>query len=127
MSSETNEKPMIDRAKRYQSHALVDFRKYKRLPFGVHSGVLLDLSTTGFKMAFTGEVKAETGKYYWISIPLSPLGIMAPERFTAKIECKWFDEGKYRIGGVFVGLNELNTSLLEKVITTIGDKGGLSL
>lgn len=113
----------VDRQKRYQSHALVDFKKNRWLPIGIHSGVLLDLSMSGFKMEFTGEVKANSGSTYWISIPLSPLGILAPAKFNAKIKCRWFDQERYRIGGTFSNLSESDKLILQKVIEKLDERG----
>ena len=66
------------RAHRYISHALVEVRRFKLLPFFCDSAVLLDISASGFKLEFTGEVKVSPGNQYWLNIPLSPLGIYAP-------------------------------------------------
>ena len=100
---------------------LVDFKKYKWWPFGVHSGVLLDLSLGGFKMEFTGEVSIKAPSSYWISIPLSPLGINHPLRFQAKVEVRWFDENRFRIGGTFAGLEEADEHVLEQVVEKLGN------
>lgn len=118
MSSKTD-----DRNTRYTSHALVELRKSKIIPFGIHSGVLLDLSLGGLKMEFTGESKAKQGSSYWITIPLSPLGINAPKKFMARIECRWFDNERYRLGGSFVGLEEVDTNLLQQIISKLEERG----
>jgi hypothetical protein len=51
-----------ERESRYASHALVELRRFKILPFGVHSAVLLDVSLGGFKIEFTGEINAKPGE-----------------------------------------------------------------
>ena len=112
-----------DRTTRYTSHALVEFKKNKILPFGIHSGVLLDLSLGGLKMEFTGESQAKEGKSYWITIPLSPLGIKAPKKFTAKIQCRWFDGDKFRLGGSFLGLQEVDLHILQQIINKLNERG----
>lgn len=110
------------RQNRFQSHALVEIRKYKHLPFGVNSAVLLDISIGGFKAEFTSEVKAKPGEKFWISIPLSPLGIFAPSKFMCQAEFRWFDQKRFRVGGVFFKINEADTLILEKVIKTLQEK-----
>ena len=101
------------RAKRYVSHALVEIRRYKWLPFFCHSAVLLDISTGGFKLEFTGEVEAAPGNQYWLNIPLSPLGIPAPARFICRCECRWFDPHRFRIGGTFLKISSTDQMLIE--------------
>lgn len=118
MSSKTE-----DRKTRYKSHALVEFKKAKWLPFGVHSGVLLDLSLDGFKLEFTGEVYVKPNSTSWVSIPLSPLGIKAPGKFQGKVEVRWFDEKRFRIGGTFQGLSTTDKQILAQVIEVLEEKG----
>lgn len=111
MSSKT-----INRETRYTSHVLVELRRNKWWPFDVHSGVLLDLSMGGFKLELTGEKLVTTPSNYTISIPLSPLGIDHPRNFSARIETRWFDERKFRLGGIFSSLSEKDKTLLESLI-----------
>lgn len=113
----------IQRAERLVSHALVEIKKHKWLPFGTHSAVLLDLSTTGFKLEFTGEVSSKPGEKYWLSIPLAPLGVSSPSQLLCRVECKWFDNAKYRIGGVFCQLTDSETSTIEHVVQILKDRG----
>jgi hypothetical protein len=44
----------VGRPERFISHALVEVRKYKLFPFFIQSGILLDMSTAGFKAEYTG-------------------------------------------------------------------------
>ena len=107
------------RPTRYVSHALVEVRKFKSLPLFCHSAVLLDISSSGYKIEFTSEVKMEPGTKCWLNIPLSPLGIYAPKKLAVQSECRWFDERRFRIGGVFVDLNKQDLLLIEQIIVTL--------
>lgn len=113
------------RQERFVSHALVEVRASRYFPIGIHSAVLLDISLGGFKLEFTGEVAAAPGKQYWLIIPLAPLGIFAPKRLMCKVECRWFDEKRYRIGGVFVGLSKTDQLLVEQTIESLKQHGQL--
>ena len=114
------------RENRYPSHALVELRKYKHLPFFVHSAVLLDISLGGFKIEFTGEVAAKPGDNYWLNIPLTPLGIYAPNRLLCRGECRWFDEKRFRVGGVFMQLTKSDHNIIEQVVETLKKRGALA-
>lgn len=116
----------IARENRYPSHALVEVCKFKHLPFGIHSAVLLDISQSGFKAEFTTEVRVRPGTKYWLSIPLTPLGIFAPARLLCRGECRWFDEKKFRIGGTFAELDKTDRHILEQVIETLRERGALT-
>lgn len=112
----------IQREPRLTSHALVEVRRYRYLPFLAHSAVLLDISLAGFKLEFTGEVKAKPGNQYWLNIPLRPLGIYSPDRLNCKVECRWFDEKRFRIGGVFMSLSKTERLIVEQVLETLKQK-----
>ena len=107
------------RAQRYISHALVEVRRFKILPFFCDSAVLLDISVGGFKLEFTGEVQVAPGNQYWLSIPLSPLGIYAPKRLNCRCECRWFDDTRYRIGGTFIDLSKTDQMLIEQIVSSL--------
>lgn len=109
----------IKRQKRVSSHALIEIRKYKYLPFICHSGVLLDISVGGFKMEFTGEVLVTPGQTYWINIPLSPLKIYAPKKLQCKVEVRWFDALRFRIGGIFLDLNRTDALLIDQIVSSL--------
>lgn len=111
------------RQERFISHALVEVRKYKWLPFGIHSGVLLDISLQGFKLEFTGEFSAKPGDIFWLNIPLAPLGIYSPSRLVCQTETRWFDEKKFRIGGVFTELDKTQRLIIDQIIETLQMKG----
>lgn len=110
------------RADRFTSHALVEVRKFKKLPLFCHSAVLLDLSLSGFKIEFTSEVKAEPGERYWLNIPLGPLGIYAPKKILVQAESRWFDQQRCRIGGVFLELSKREKIILEQIIESINNR-----
>lgn len=113
----------VNREPRITSHALVDVKKFKHLPFFTESAVLLDLSVAGFKLEFTGEVESKPGVQYWLSIPLRPLGITSPNKLMCRAECRWFDESRFRIGGVFVNLTKADRLILEQVLEALRSKG----
>ena len=113
------------RAKRYVSHALVEVRRFKWLPFFCHSAVLLDISTIGFKLEFTGETDVAPGAQYWLNVPLSPLGILAPTRFICRCECRWFDPQRFRIGGTFLNMTNTDSMLIEQIVASLKTRGQL--
>ncbi|SME90576.1 PilZ domain-containing protein [Pseudobacteriovorax antillogorgiicola] len=127
MSSESKpiQKIAKNRAQRYISHALVEVRRFKLLPFFCDSAVLLDISIGGFKLEFTGEIKVVPGNQYWLNIPLSPLGIYAPKRLICKSECRWFDDTRYRIGGTFIDLTKTEQMLIEQIVSSLKSRGQL--
>jgi hypothetical protein len=112
-----------DRESRFSSHAVVELRRFKRLPFGIHSGVLLDISLSGFKVEFTGEIVARAGEQFWLNVPLAPLGIYAPARLLCRGECRWFDAKRFRVGGVFTQLTKPERHIVEQVIETLKKRG----
>jgi hypothetical protein len=102
---------------------LVEVRRFKHFPFFADSAVLLDLSMAGFKLEFTGEVEAKPGMQYWLNIPLRPLGIYSPAKLLCKAECRWFDQNRFRIGGVFVSLSKSDRHILEQVLDSLKERG----
>lgn len=121
-----DEAPADDRQPRYSSHALVEIRKFKHLPFGVRSAVLLDISLAGFKVEYTSEGSARPGDQFWVSIPLSPLGIYAPHRLLCRVECRWFDGKRFRIGGVFMDLSKTERHIIDQVVETLKTRGAIT-
>ena len=122
--AEGAQKTAVARQPRYLSHAIVEIRKFKHLPFFAHSAVLLDISLSGYKVEFTGEVQVEAGQKFWVNIPLTPLGIYAPSRLVCRAECRWFDPKRYRIGGVFIDLSATDRQVIQHVVETLGSRGG---
>lgn len=121
MAAEDNntDRESTARPDRYTSHALVEVRRFRRLPLFCQSAVLLDISISGFKIEFTSEHIVEPGSRYWLNIPLSPLGIYAPRRLNLLGESRWFDQNRFRIGGVFLDLTKRDKIVLEQIIETI--------
>ncbi len=113
----------VKRAERFVSHALVEVRKYRHLPFFVDSAVSLDISIGGFKIEFTSDRVAKPGEKFFLSIPLSPLGIFAPARLTAKGECRWFDGKRYRVGGTFSGITDSDRMVIQRVVENLQQRG----
>ncbi len=101
---------------RFISHALVEIKKNKLWPFGTMSAVLLDISVNGCKVELTQDVRLKVGEQYWISIPLIPLKIFAPDYLILKMECRWFDEEKYRFGCVFMQLELEHKDIIIRII-----------
>lgn len=118
-----NKQAKIERPERYVSHALVEVRKFKHLPFFAHSAILLDISIAGFKLEFTAEIKVNRGDVYWLHIPLAPLGIFAPKRIICQSECRWFEEKNYRMGGVFTNLSKTDRLIIDQAIETLRRQG----
>ena len=105
------------REDRFISHTLVEIKRFKWLPIGVHSAVLLDVSSSGFKAEFTGENSVVPGSQYWLSIPLSPLGIYIPKNILCRCECRWFDHRRFRMGGTFIDVSRRDQLLIDQIIT----------
>lgn len=122
MAHNQSQQPDPDRPQRFMSHALVEVRKFKRLPFLIQSGILLDMSSAGFKIEFTSmNPKVKRGDSLWLHIPLSPLGIRGPGVLSCKIEVRWFDERASRMGGVFIDLDHLSLLTIEQIISRFKD------
>ncbi len=126
MTTNEPKQPSSERPQRYVSHALVEVRRVRFIPFLAHSAVLLDISLSGFKIEFTGETSAHPGQTLWLTIPLSPLGIFAPYKFTCKVEVKWYDERRRRIGGVFLNLTPQERLIVEQLVAALNDRGALA-
>ena len=111
--------------KRFASHALVEIKKIKWLPFGAMSALLLDISLHGFKVELTKEHQIEELSQYWMTIPLSPFNLSSPSKITFQIETKWFDEESMRLGGVFLNLSKKQTLVINKIIELMKINGNL--
>jgi hypothetical protein len=123
-SSEAHQQDAFkNRPTRVTSHALVEVRRFKHLPFFAQSAVLLDISLGGFKIEFTGETQVKPGTQCWLSIPLRPLGIYSPERLVCQAECRWFDSHRYRVGGVFMSLTKTERLIIEQILDALKERG----
>jgi c-di-GMP-binding flagellar brake protein YcgR len=105
-----------ERSERFFSHAIVEVRPSRWLPWGIRSGILLDVSEGGCKFEFASRHEIETGKKFWLTIPLSSLGISDPWTFSCEVECRWFDPAKYRAGVIFLNLSAQDQSLISQVV-----------
>jgi hypothetical protein len=112
------------RPERFISHALVEVRRFKHLPFFVQSGILLDMSTAGFKIELTASsAKIHQGQSMWLQMPMSPLGIRGLKDLLCKVDVKWYDEKAARLGGVFVDLDPLSRMLVEQIVSRLKENG----
>ena len=121
----TNTQPSSGRAERFLSHALVEVRRFKFLPFFIRSAVLLDISLGGYKLEFTGEMIVRPGDQYWLNVPLTPLGIYAPSRLMIRSEVRWFDERRYRVGGTFIDLTDTDRLIIDQILDSLKKRGFL--
>lgn len=114
---------MTERADRFQSHALVELRKFRWFSWLQKSAVLLDLSQGGFKLEFTAPTTVRSGERLWLTIPLRPLGVMGPPAVVLRIEVKWFDQGRGRVGGIFIKSSPVERMLLAQVMENLRQRG----
>jgi hypothetical protein len=120
---EANGDSIVKRAKRVESHALVDIKTSTWNPFSTTSAVLLDLSWQGFKIEFVNQVKVKPGSKLSMSVPLASFGILAPSRLKLKIQVKWFDSRMMRAGGIFEPENHEQDYLIQKIIDVLTLRG----
>lgn len=123
MADKEQTNDQTDRRTRYTSHALIEVRRWRFWPFGVTSGVLLDMSIDGFKLEFTSEYTCKILDRLWITLPLGPLGILAPMRLSLPVEVRWFDGRRFRIGGVYLGLTSDQKIIVQQVVKSLKERG----
>lgn len=111
------------RAKRIESHALVDVKTSVWNPLSVSSAVLLDLSWQGFKIEFVNPVKIKPGSRLTMTVPLSSFGILAPAKLKLKIQVKWYDPRMLRAGGIFEPESHEQDYLIQKIIDVLTLRG----
>jgi hypothetical protein len=114
---------VVKRAKRIESHALVDIRMSAWNPLSVASAVLLDLSWQGFKLEFVNSVKIKPGTNLIMNIPLASFGILAPAKLKLKIQVKWYDARMLRAGGIFEPESHEQDYLIQKIIDVLTLRG----
>ncbi len=119
MAEQQGSQQSNNRPERYISHALVEVRRYRWWPLGVQSAVLLDLSTHGFKIEFTGKFHCKADESFWMTIPLSPFEISGPSDILLRITVKWFDDSKMRMGGVFELAEPQQVAFLGQIIEKV--------
>lgn len=124
MALDQSTKKDKDRPERFISHALVEVRRFKSLPFSVQSGILLDMSTAGFKIEFTSnDIKLKPGDERWLHIPMSPLGLRGMKDLVCRIEVRWFEPATARLGGVFIELDSMSQMLVEQIVHKLRENG----
>ncbi|MCY4444247.1 MAG: PilZ domain-containing protein [Proteobacteria bacterium] len=105
---------------RHRTYILAELKKYRWVPLlSTYSGVVLDISEAGVKVAFSGNVDVKPYSHYFVRIPLSPLGISKPRFFECKLEVKWFDQRNFRLGGLFINISDVQKSLLAKMVESV--------
>jgi hypothetical protein len=114
---------VIKRARRIESHALVDVKMSLWNPLAVSSAILLDLSWQGFKIEFVNGVKIKPGSRLTMSIPLASFGILAPAKLKLKIQVKWYDPRMQRAGGIFEPESHEQDYLIQKIIDVLTLRG----
>ncbi len=111
------------RAKRIESHALVDVKMSSWNPLATSSAILLDLSWQGFKIEFINPVKLKPGSRLTMTVPLSSFGILAPAKLKLKIQVKWYDARMLRAGGIFEPESHEQDYLIQKIIDVLTLRG----
>ena len=114
-----DEMSIVKRAKRIESHALVDVKTSSWNPFATASAVLLDLSWQGFKIEFVNPTKIKPGARLTMNIPLAAFGILAPAKLKLKIQVKWYDARMLRAGGIFEPESHNQDYLIQKIIDVL--------
>ncbi|NBO38453.1 hypothetical protein EBU99_07700 [bacterium] len=114
---------IVKRAKRIESHALVDVKMNSWNPFAVSSAVLLDLSWQGFKIEFVNPAKIKPGARLTMWVPLASFGILAPAKLKLKIQVKWYDARMLRAGGIFEPESHEQDYLIQKIIDVLTLRG----
>jgi hypothetical protein len=114
---------VVKRAKRIESHALVDVKMSAWNPLSVASAVLLDLSWQGFKIEFVNPVKLKPGSRLTMNVPLASFGILAPAKLKLKIQVKWYDARMLRAGGIFEPESHEQDYLIQKIIDVLTLRG----
>jgi hypothetical protein len=123
MNQDTS-KASVSRPERFISHALVEVRPYKWLPFFIQSGILLDMSSAGFKVELTSSTSsAKKGEKYWLRIPLSPLGLRGMGDLECQVEIKWLEPSAARIGGVFLELEPRSQLMISQIVARLSEQG----
>lgn len=124
MSTQNESASDTNRPERFISHALVEVKPFKYLPFFVQSGILLDMSTAGFKAELTStNANFKSGDVLWMHIPMSPLGLRGIKDLVCKIEIRWFDQATQRLGGIFIDLEPLSQMLVEQIVARLRENG----
>lgn len=109
----------MQRPDRFFSHAVIEVRRSRWLPFFFHSGILLDLSEGGFKVEIMGSFKFRPQDQLWLRLPLAGFGIRDLQKIDLHSEVKWVDETNSRIGGIFTALDEDQKSVINRILESL--------
>ena len=107
---------------RLLSHTVIDVRPFRNLPLFTQSSHLLDISSGGVLLEFITVPRITEGKKYWMIGHLTPLGINDVHQLKCYLECRWVDDKKCRVGGLFVDLDEKNQRIVDLVLQRIREK-----
>lgn len=107
---------------RLLSHTVIDVRPFRHLPLFTQSSHLLDISSGGLLLEFITVPRIIEGKKYWMIGHLTPLGINDVHQLKCYLECRWVDDKKCRVGGLFVDLDAQSQRIIEMVIQRIREK-----
>ena len=107
---------------RLLSHTIIDVRPFRSLPLFTQSSHLLDISNGGVLLEFITVPRITEGKKYWMIGHLTPLGINDVHQLQCYLQCRWVDDNKCRVGGLFVDLDEQNRRIVELVLQRIREK-----
>ncbi len=50
------------------------------------------------------------------------MGIYAPKAFTARIEVRWFDQKRFRMGGVFMKISRNDQMVIDQIIQVLRER-----
>ena len=120
--SEATETQQNRTNQRLLSHTVIDVRPFRHLPLFTQSSHLLDISSGGLLLEFITVPRVIEGKKYWMIGHLSPLGINDVHQLRCYLECRWVDDKKCRVGGLFVDLDAQSQRIIELVIQRIREK-----
>ena len=107
---------------RLLSHTVIDVRPFRHLPLFTQSSHLLDISSGGVLLEFITVPRIVEGKKYWMTGHLTPLGITDVHQLNCYLECRWVDDKKCRVGGLFVDLKEKEQRIVDLVLQRIREK-----
>lgn len=122
MTTGTKKSDFVERSERINSHTVIEVRSSTWWPFGVKSGVLLDISESGCKIELEQEGKYTLGSTYWMVLPLLPLGIFRPKVLKIQIEIRWYDPSRIRLGAVFVSSSTEQKRIIEQIFDNLKNK-----
>lgn len=118
-----NKHKILPRDERHHTHTYVTVQKNKLLNITHISGVLLDISSAGFKIELVGnKMPIVNDKNYWLKIPLHQLGFVSPKKLLVKIRSVWVDQNRHLFGGLFLDTSNEQKEIIESVISILINK-----